>query len=222
VLCALVLTVVLASAQSPAGLLAGSAVPFLLLFAGDFGGMAGTLRHVNAVTVFAWIVLPFTTPGERVGGLFSEPGIRLAALLTCKLNLISVVLIRMVAELGMGRIDNVLGDFHIPEKMRALLLLTLRYTLLLMERVAATARAIRLRAPELRGKRLCSAFGCMLGTTLIHSSDRAERSMLAMRCRGGMAGFSQCCPLAWRARDTALCALFAANAALVAAVCFFC
>jgi cobalt/nickel transport system permease protein len=215
----LALTVVLASAQSLAGLLAGSVVPFLLLFAGEAGGMAGTLLHVNAVTLFVWVVLPLTTPGERVFGLFSEPGLRLALLVTCKLNLISVTLIRMVAELGMGRIDNVLGDFRIPEKMRVLLLLTLRYTLLLMERVAAMTRAIRLRAPSLRGKRLCSAFGCMLGTTLIHSSDRAERSMLAMRCRGGMAGFSQCCPMTWRARDTLLCAFFAANAALVAAVC---
>jgi energy-coupling factor transporter transmembrane protein EcfT len=99
--------------------------------------------------------------------------------------------------------------------MRVLLLLTLRYTLLLMDRVSAMTRAIRLRAPALRGKRLCLAFACMLGTTLIHSSDRAERSALAMRCRGGIAGFSQYRTEHWRLCDTLLCAFFAANTALL-------
>jgi energy-coupling factor transporter transmembrane protein EcfT len=142
-------------------------------------------------------------------------------LLTCKLNLISITLIRMVAELGMGRLDGVLCEFRLPEKMRVLLLLTLRYSLLLMERVATMTRAIRLRAPKLGGKRLCHAFACMLGTTLIHSSDRAERSMLALRCRGGMAGFSQYRlqdSINWRLRDTLLCAFFTANALLLVTV----
>jgi cobalt/nickel transport system permease protein len=212
VICALLLTVLLASARSLPGLLAGSGIPFLLLFTGNLRELGRSLVHVNAVTVFVWILLPLTTPGP-----WSE-GLRLAFLLTCKLNLISVTLIRMIAELGMGRIDNVLGDFRLPEKMRVLLLLTMRYVLLLMDRTAAMTRAIRLRAPELRGKRLCSAFACMLGTTLIHSSDRAERSMLAIRCRGGMGGFSQCCPLRWGACDTLLCAFFALNAVVVLAV----
>jgi cobalt/nickel transport system permease protein len=220
VICALFLTVALASVRSLPGLLAGGVVPFLLLFAGDLKELGKTLAHVNAVTIFVWLLLPLTTPGPRWGA-FSMPGLHLALLVTCKLNLISVTLIRMVAELGMGRIDNVLGDFRLPEKLRVLLLLTMRYVLLLMDRVATMIRAIRLRAPELRGRRLCVAFGCMLGTTLIHSSDRAERSMLAMRCRGGMAGFAQCCPLKWRSCDTLLCAFFGLNVALIVAVCFY-
>jgi energy-coupling factor transporter transmembrane protein EcfT len=226
VFCALALSAALASARSLPGLLAGGAVPFLLLFAGNPADLGKALAHVNAVTVFIWLLLPLTVPGvsgERVAGVFSIEGLRLALLATCKLNLISVVLIRMVAALGMGRIDNVLGDFHLPEKMRVLLLLTMRYVFLLTERVAAMTRAVRLRAPDLRGGRMCAAFACMLGTTLIHSSDRAERSMLAMRCRAGsgtLRGFSQCCPLRWRARDTALCLFFAANIAAVAAACF--
>jgi energy-coupling factor transporter transmembrane protein EcfT len=224
VFCALALSAALASAQSLPGLFAGGLVPFLLLFTGRPADLAKVLAHVNAATVFVWLLLPLTVPGARTMGVFSVEGLRLALLTTCKLNLISVTLIRMVAELGMGRIDNVLGDFHLPKKMRVLLLLTMRYVLLLMERVATMTRAVRLRAPDLRGGRMCSAFACMLGTTLIHSSDRAERSMLAMRCRAGsdtLRGFSQCCPLRWRACDTALCLFFAVNIAAVAAVCFY-
>ncbi|MDR3265843.1 MAG: energy-coupling factor transporter transmembrane protein EcfT [Synergistaceae bacterium] len=221
VICALFLTVVLASVRSMPGLLASGIIPFLLLFAGDLKELLKTLAHVNAVTVFVWLLLPLTTPGPRVGGVFSVPGLHLSLLVTCKLNLISVTLIRMVVDLGMGRIDNVLGDFRLSGKMRVLLLLTMRYVFLLMERVATMIRAIRLRAPELRGRRLCAAFACMLGTTLIHSSDRAERSMLAMRCRGGMSGFSQCCPMKWRSCDTLLCAIFGANAALIVAICLY-
>jgi energy-coupling factor transporter transmembrane protein EcfT len=188
--------------------------------------LARALAHVNAVTVFVWILLPLTVPGPRAADIFSVEGLRLALLTTCKLNLISVTLIRMVAALGMGRIDNVLGDFRLPEKMRVLLLLTMRYVLSLTERVSTMTRALRLRAPGLKGRRMCAAFACMLGTTLIHSSDRAERSLLAMRCRAGsdisyLSGFSQCRPLRWRACDTALCFFFAANAAVVAAVCFY-
>lgn len=221
IVCALCLAAALASVRSFAGLATGIVIPLILLAVDEFKPLARTLIHLNGVSVFVCILLPLTFPGERVWGIFSTDGLRMALLVTAKLNLISVVLIRMVAALGMGRIDNVLGDFHIPEKMRVLLLLTMRYVLLLAERVATMTRAIFLRAPDLRGKRMCHTFACMLGTTLIHSSDRAERSMLAMQCRGGMKGFLQCCPLQWSRVDTLLCAFFALNVAAMAAASFY-
>ena len=210
--CAFILTAALASVRTFPGLLAGAPVPCLLLFVGSFKPLWRSLVHLNAVSIFVCILLPLTYPGDGLG---------LALLIVLKLNLISVVMIRMVVSLGMGRIDNVLGDFRIPEKMRVLLLLTMRYVLLLADRVVTMTRAIFLRAPLLRGGALYRTFACMLGTTLIHSSDRAERSMQAIRCRGGMAGFAQCCPLKWRVSDTALCAFFALNAAAMAGVSFY-
>jgi energy-coupling factor transporter transmembrane protein EcfT len=223
VLCALALSVALAFARSLPGLLAGCVIPVLLLFAGNLADLTKILARVNAVTVFVWLLLPLTVPGvsgERVAGVFFVEGLRLALLTTCRLNLISVVLIRMAAALGVERIDSVLGALRVSEKMRVLLLLTARYIFLLTDRVVTMTRAIRLRAPELRGGRMCAAFACMLGTTLVHSSDRAERSMLAMRCRAGsdtsLRGFSQCRPLRWRVCDSALCLFFAANIAALA------
>jgi len=197
------------------------------------------LARVNTVTIFMWLLMPLTFPEPRAWG-FSISGAQAALLFTCKLNLISVVLIRMVAALGLGGLDNVLGSLRLPEMLRVLLLLTGRYILLLLERVTTMTLAIRLRAPNLRGRRLCSTFACMLGTTLIHSSDRAERAMLAMKLRsaapmsiapigaaptGGthvtLAGFAQGNPLLWRRRDGALCAFFAVNILVIACVCFF-
>jgi cobalt/nickel transport system permease protein len=203
------LTGALASVQSLPGVLTGAAVPFLLFFAKDPKGLAKKLVHINSVTIFVWLILPLTAPDGWIKGLW------LAFLFTCKLNLISVTLIRMVAELGMEGIDNALLYFRVPEKMRILLLLTTRYVFLLQDRLSAMTRAIRLRGPELRGKFLYKTFACMLGTTLIHSSDKAERSMLALRCRGGMGGFVQCRPLNWRWQDTLLCVFFVANVAVV-------
>jgi len=228
-LCALSLAVALASAQSLPGLMAGSVIPFfllLLLYDGDredLSKFARILARVNVMAAFMWILMPLTFPGPRAW-IFSVPGTRAALLFTCKLNLISAVLICMVVTLGVRGINNVLESLRVPEKMRALLLLTARYIFLLLERIAVMTRAIRLRAPNLRSLRLCSVFACMLGTTLIHSSDRAERSMLAMKLRSGdnpLSGFTQCRPMLWHRRDTALCAFFAANVIVIAAVSVF-
>ena len=229
VLCALSLAIALASSQSLAGLLAGSVIPFILLFLLHDGGredlskFAGGLAHINIMTIFMWVLMPLTFPGPRIW-IFSVSGMRAALLFTCKLNLISVVLIRMVATLDVRRINYVLESLHVPEKMRALLLLTARYIFLLMERVATMTRAIRLRSPNLQPLRLCSAFACMLGTTLIHSSDRAERSMLAMKLRAGdkpLSGFTRRRPMPWHGRDTTLCVFFTANILMIAIISVF-
>ncbi|MBR1672694.1 MAG: hypothetical protein IJ702_07185, partial [Fretibacterium sp.] len=99
---------------------------------------------------------------------------------------------------------------------RVLLLLTLRGIFLLMERAASALRAVRLRAPGLRGMLKWRAFACVAASSLLQGSDRSERMMMALRCRGGLAGFCQTPPLAWRERDTALCLLVAGDiAALV-------
>ena len=219
VFCALAFSVALTSVKSLTGIFAGSLIPFLLLFTGKMKYLAKVLIHTNFITCFAWILLPLMTPGDRLWGLFSIPGIHLALSVTCKLNMISIVLVCMVAALGMGKINNLLGDFHITEKLRVLILLTMRYTFLLINQIAASMLAMRLRNPE-PGRRSLHTFACMLGTTLIHSSDRAERSMLAMRCRGGMAGFSQYSPMKWRPRDTLLTIFFALNIVLIIVLSF--
>ncbi|MDO4787411.1 MAG: energy-coupling factor transporter transmembrane component T [Fretibacterium sp.] len=215
VLCALALAVVLASLRSFPPLLCGSLIPLILLFRDEGGMLRGVLPRLNVVGIFVALILMLTYPGERFWRVFSVEGLKLALLVVFKLNVISILLIRMVVALGVERIENVLARFGLSEKLRVLLLLTTRCIFLLAERTETMVRAVHLRAPELRGTLMFKAFACMLGTTLLHSSDRAERTMLAIRCRGGLAGFSQCRPLCWSRIDTLLCLSFCLNIAVI-------
>ena len=139
-------------------------------------------------------------------------------LIAVRLNLISVVLLRMIVSMGPLRVDAALARLGLPEKLRALLLLALRGVFILTDRVSASLLALRLRAPRLGGLMRWKAFACVLASSLIQSSNRSERMMTALRCRGGLAGFAQVPPLQWRRRDTVLCLLFALDAAAVLAL----
>ena len=216
VLCALAMACILASVRSFPALLCGLPIPIALLFL-DSAMMLRELFHWNAAGLFIALLLTLTYPGDRFWGVFSTAGLRLSGLILLKLNLISILLTRMVLSLGVEKVDHVLTCLGVSEKLRVLLLLSARCIFILAERVETMVRAVHLRAPELRGLTMCRTFACVLGTTLLHSSDRAEQMMRAIRCRGGMAGFSQCRPLLWRGIDTVLCLAFALNIGVILA-----
>jgi energy-coupling factor transporter transmembrane protein EcfT len=200
-------------------LAAGSVLPLCLLFMDGRSGLSALIRMlsgVNKVSVLAIIFLPLTYPGSRVLMFFSAEGARAALLITWKLNIISVVLLKMVTSMGMPGVNDALAALRFPLKLRMLLILTMRYIILLADRMSAMTRAVDLRAPDLKGGGVFRAYACMLGTTLVHSADRAERASLAMECRGGMNGFSGIAARGWTRRDLALCALFALNSVCLA------
>jgi energy-coupling factor transporter transmembrane protein EcfT len=155
------------------------------------------------------LFLPITYPGKRLWGIGSVEGLELAGLVIWKLNLISVVTARLVISMGTPGIDDAMAKLCVPLKMRMLLILTARYILLLSERVSTMARAVRLRAPTSGLMTSYRAIACMIGTTLVHSSDRAERASLALRCRGGMGGFAFGGQGRWTFRDSLACLFFA-------------
>jgi energy-coupling factor transporter transmembrane protein EcfT len=219
VLCALCLAVTAAAVGGAPALAAGSVLPLWLLCVDGRSGilaLARMLSGVNKVSVAALIFLPLTYPGDRVLMFFSVEGARAALLIIWKLNIISVVLLRMVASMGITGVNDALAALRFPVKLRMLLLLTTRYVFLLADRMSAMARAIDLRAPDIRGKESYRAHACMVGTTLVHSADRAERASLAIGCRGGMSGFSQSAVRGWTRREWALCALFLLNSICLA------
>jgi cobalt/nickel transport system ATP-binding protein len=69
------------------------------------------LAGVNKMSLIACFLLPLTYPGERVFHLFSAQGIYMAAAVTWKLNLISVVIIRLAALRGVKEINGVFALF---------------------------------------------------------------------------------------------------------------
>jgi energy-coupling factor transporter transmembrane protein EcfT len=209
VICAFCFAVAIAAVSDVKALALGSALPVFLLCVDGRGGLpriARALVGVNKVSVLALIFLPLTYPGERMLVFFSADGAKMALIIIWRLNIISAVLIKMVASMGIGGVNGALTGLRVPLKLRTLLLLTARYAFLLADRMLAMTRAVGLRAPDIRGIPACGAYAGVVGATLVHSADRAERSALAIECRGGMSGFSQSRARAWTRRESALCA----------------
>jgi cobalt/nickel transport system permease protein len=203
------------------GLAAGSVLPLAALCACWRGGAAYLRRamlNVNRMLVLIWIFLPLAYAGDRAWGIVSIDGLRAALVITWKLNIVSAVMISMVASMGIPALGGALGRLGFPLRLRMLLLLMARYTLLLSGRMATLCRAIHLRSPGISGALSCRAHASMVGTTLIHSSDRAERASLAMSLRGGEGGFSRVPSGRWKGKDSLACSVFLANAVFVIAV----
>jgi hypothetical protein len=218
VLCAFFLAFFLASLRDTASLLAGSALPLILLCIDGKRGLervAVRLLYLNRVSVFVILFLPLTYPGERIFYLFSEKGLFMSFIIIWKLNLISSVLLKLVASMGMTRVSSALEGLGMPLKLRSLLLLTTRCVFLRSERFSTMCRAVDLRTRDASCLFVCRAFACMVGTTLIHSSDRAERAVLAIGCRGGISGFSGLAAHRWTWMESSFCLLFIINAAFI-------
>jgi cobalt/nickel transport system permease protein len=221
VICAFCFALAAAAASDPRALAFGSVLPLCLLFMDGRDGLSRIvpmLATVNKMSVLAIVFLPLTYPGHRVMIFFSVEGAAMAFLIIWKLNIISVTLIKMVASMGTAGVNDALAALRFPIKLRMLLLLTMRYVYLMADRMSTMTRAIDLRAPGIKGGAACRAYACMVGTTLVHSADRAERAALAMKRRGGMNGFSQSRPQLWTWRESVLCAAFFIYSACMAAL----
>jgi cobalt/nickel transport system permease protein len=217
-LCAITVAVTLAALRGYESLAAGGVLPAMLLTMdwktrGKF--FSKSLANINKISVFIWIFLPLTYPGERLWGPFSADGLERALVMTWRLNLISAVMLPMIVPLGINGMSGALGRLGCPLKLIALLTLTVRYIFLLSERMAAAWRSARVRSGGVGGIRGVRVYACVVATTLIHSADRAERASIAMARRGGTAGFLQRPASRWRLRDSCVCALFLLNSVFV-------
>ena len=211
IVCAAAYAVTLSALDRPAALAFAALLPGALFFCGPLRPLLRSLRQLNLVSL-VMTFLALTWPGETLWGPFTREGIRQGLLIAVRLNLISVVLLRLIAAMGPARSETALARLGCPEKLRVLLLLTLRGIYLLAERMAAALQAVNLRSgargagrsPHLKGMLRWRVFAFMAASALLQSSDRSERMMLALNCRGGLAGFAAAQPLRWRIRDTAL------------------
>ena len=194
--------VVAARNEIPPLLLAGAGAALLaaLGMRNGAGGTIASLKSVNLFALFFWITLPLTGGG----GVPSPEGTRLALLLTMKINILTVVFLRMVVALDPGALGASLRKLGVPAALTSLFLLTFRQIMILEERFASSLRAASLRAPERKGGRGFGVYAAILGSALIHGADRAERSRRAMLCRGGIAGFASARALRWSFKDSLL------------------
>ncbi|HKJ63955.1 MAG TPA: cobalt ECF transporter T component CbiQ [Desulfopila sp.] len=184
-------TTVIALLQSFPPLLAASLFSLLLLLTARLpcGALAKRLLLVNGFTLFLWISLPLTYGGEetvQIGSLaLSAGGIRLAALITLKTNIIITAILALlttstIAELGSG-----LDRMRFPKKICFILLYSYRYVFVIHQEYLRLYRAAKMRAFSPRtNMHTYRTFAYLFGMTLVKSYNRSQRVHQAMLLRG--------------------------------------
>ena len=91
---------------------------------------------------------------------------------------------------GFAGIYKTLVLMHVPEKLRILILLTLRGIFILKERFESALISLKLRAPGQKNFAKLKSFTYVTGSVLLQAADRSERMERAVKCRGGFGGFN--------------------------------
>ena len=170
-----------------------------------------SLAPVNTVNAVMILTLALTWP-DFSGGL------RVGVIVALRVNMICIAFGGMVLPLGTAGMYEALRALGVPEKLRVLVILTLRGIFTLRERFESAIISVRLRAPNLRGMMRLKVFAYMAGTILLQSLQHSENMTKAVKCRGGFAGFMQSEDSRLSARDWAYLAGIAGYSAMIAAV----
>jgi cobalt/nickel transport system permease protein len=169
------------------------------------------------------LTLPFSVPGEtiwRLGGLAaSAEGLQLALLVLLKANAVALALLVLVGTLEPAVLGHALGRLGVPDKLVALLLLTVRQIQLITDEYRRLRQALRARAFVPRSNRhTWRTVGWLMGMLLVRSLARSRRVLDAMRLRGWQGRLPLLSQLHWRAKDSLAAVLIALLLGLLLAV----
>lgn len=168
--------------SSAISLFAASLLPLIFLLTKKFS--PARLLKVNIVNLIVIFSLTITWPDSLEG---FQTGVKIAL----RVNMILIFFGAVLYPLGISGIRKALFALGVPEKMRVLMILTLRGIEILEESYRTALTSVRLRAPELRGMMRLKVFASVLGTVLLTSLERSEEISRAVKCRGGFGGFNQ-------------------------------
>jgi len=151
-----------------------------------------TLRRVIAMDmfmIFLVILLPFTTPGETWFTLFglaaSKEGFLHALMILLKAHAVVLALLSLVGTISATTLGHALAHLKVPDKLVHLMLFTVRYLEVIGQEYKRMRRAMQARAFVLRtDMHTWRSIGYLIGMLLVHSLERSERIMDAMKCRG--------------------------------------
>ncbi len=155
----------------------------------NFRAVFMRLLVVNSFTLFLWLTLPLTYPGESLIALgpltVSREGVDLATLITLKTNAIIIFCIALLATSTIADIGHGLGKLRFPTKLCLLLLFSYRYIFVIHQEFQRLTRAAQLRCFQ-PGTNMHTyrTYGYLFGMTLVKSYHRAERVNQAMMLRG--------------------------------------
>lgn len=169
-------------------------------------------RNLTSInTVNAVMILTFALTWPELSG-----GLSMGMVVALRVNMICVAFGAMVYPLGTAGMYEALCALHVPEKLRVLVILTLRGIYILRERYEAAIISVRLRAPRLRGMMRLKVFAYMMGMILLQALSRSENMTRAVKCRRGFGGFMQSEKMRLNARDWAYVAGFAVYGVVIA------
>lgn len=153
---------------------------------------ASTLWRMAALDgfmLFVLLFLPFTVPGEAVfslgGSAASREGALRAVEILLKSNAVVLMILALLGSMELAELGHAMARLRLSPKFVHLFFFTVRYIEVLDReyrrlRVAMKARGFRMRC-DLHTWR---SVGYLFGMLLVHSIERSERILAAMRCRG--------------------------------------
>ena len=162
----------------------------VLLFAVvPFSQVLRRLVPVNAMVVFLWFFLPFTTPGDVVWSAgfltMTTEGLLLASTLSVKANAMMILFIAFVVSTPVNTAGHAMGRLGMPDKLVHLFFFTYRYIFVIYDEYMRLKNAMLIRgfvpSTTLHTYR---SYAYLVGMLLVKSADRAKRVYNAMLCRG--------------------------------------
>ena len=166
------------------------------------------LAKINIINAVMLLTLAVTWP-DFYAGLIK------GVIIALRVNMIYVIFSAMVYPLGVTGMYEALSGLGVPEKLRVMILLTLRGINILRERYETSIISVKLRAPEINGLMRLKIFAYMAGNIILQSSLRSENMMKAVKCRGGFGGFIQTESRGFNVRDMMCIAGFCAYGIII-------
>ena len=143
--------------------------------------------------IFLLILLPFTTPpsspDDLLFTLFGLPasgsGLLHALAITLKANAVVLMMLALIGTMNATTLGHALAQLRLPNKLVHLLLFMVRYLDVIGSEYKRMRRAMTARGFVMGVNRhTWRSVGYLVGMLLVHSLERAERVMAAMKCRG--------------------------------------
>lgn len=184
------------------------AVGFVLLAKISLKKVLKRIIALESFMIFLLLFLPFTTPGNELFLVFglsaSQEGLMHAVQIIVKANAVVLFLIALVGTMNATILGHALVYFKVPKKLIYILLFMVRYLDVIGKEYVRIKRAMTARAYVMHFNRhTWRATGYLVGMLLVHSLERSERIMDAMKCRGFNGQFYLFDTFRWQAKDTA-------------------
>ena len=143
------------------------------------------LRNVIPLVAAVGLLNPFfdRAPLFRIGSVNVSGGVVSMVTLMLKGVFCLMASFLLMATTQIDDLCRALRKIHCPKMITSLILLTFRYTSVLLDQVSEMTQAYSLRAPGQKGIHI-SAWGTFLGQLLLRTMDRAEDLYEAMMLRG--------------------------------------